>query len=54
MRCTRAAVDNQTLEGCEHGYEDTNKQGGKKEEQWVESRKTVRQCVLTLTESLGI
>ena len=24
MRCTRAAVDNQTFKGCGHGYQDTN------------------------------
>ena len=54
MRCTRVAVDNQFLKGCGHGYEDTNKHDRKKEAQWVGIRKTVRECMLTLTESLGI
>ena len=39
MRCTRSAVDNQSSKGCGHGYEDTNEYRGKKEEQWVGSKK---------------
>ena len=55
MRCTHAAVKNQTLKGCGHGYENTNEYREKRNNlQGVESRKTVREGMLNLTELPGI
>ena len=42
MRCTRAAVDNQTFKGCGQGYEDTNECKGKRKNKEQEQKKCER------------
>ena len=54
MRCTRAAVDNQTFKGCGHGCENTNENRKKRSNRVWEVEKPVREGMLTLTESPGI